>query len=104
MNQLVNSDLIHFNKRRRMCFNRVEQEGAKMRLQYELFYAEVACQCLQQINNSQPIAVKVNSIIIVKKLFFSKNEHNEKKFHDEEILMKICVARHENDFSARKIL
>ena len=32
MNHLMNSDLIHFNKRKRMCFNRAEQEGAKMRL------------------------------------------------------------------------
>ena len=32
MNQLMNSDLIHFNKRKRMCFDQAEQEGAKMRL------------------------------------------------------------------------
>ena len=48
--------------------------------------------------------MKINSIIIVKKLFFSENEHNEKKFHNEKMLMKIRVARHENDFFARKIL
>ena len=40
MNQLVNSDLIHFNERKKMCFDRVEQERTKMRLQYELFCAE----------------------------------------------------------------
>ena len=34
---------------------------------------------------------------------FLKNEHNEEKFYDEKILMKICAARHENDFSVRKI-
>ena len=32
MNQLMNSDLIYFNKQKRMCFDRVEQERAKMRL------------------------------------------------------------------------
>ena len=46
--------------------------------------------------------MKVNSIIIVKKLFFLKNEHNEEKLHDEKMLMKICAARYKNDFSARK--
>ena len=48
--------------------------------------------------------MKVNSIIIVKKLSFSENEHNEKKFHDEKMLIKVRAARHENNFSARKIL
>ena len=42
MNQLMNSDLIHFNEQRKICFNRAEQEEAKMRLQYKLFHAEVA--------------------------------------------------------------
>ena len=46
--------------------------------------------------------MKINSIIIVKKLSFSKNEHSEKEFHDEEMLIKIRVARHENDSSIRK--
>ena len=32
MNQLVNSDLIHFNERKKMYFNRIEQEEMKMRL------------------------------------------------------------------------
>ena len=104
MNQLMNNDLIHFNERRRMCFDRAEQEETKMRLQYELFCAEVARQCLQQVNDLQSVAMKVNSIIIMKKLFFSENEHNEEKFHDEKMLMKIRAARHENDFSARKTL
>ena len=103
MNQLMNSDLIHFNERRKMCFDRTEQEEAEMRLQYELFYVEVVRQCLQQVNDSQSAAMKVNSIIIVKKLSFFENEHSEEKFHDEKMLMKIRVARHENDFSARKI-
>ena len=99
----MNSDLIHFNERRKICFNRAEQEGAKMRLQYELFYAEVARQCLQQINDSQSAAMKINSVIIMKKLFSFENEHNEKEFHDEKMLIKIRVARHKNDFSARKV-
>ena len=32
MNQLVNSDLIHFNERRKICFNRAEQKETEMRL------------------------------------------------------------------------
>ena len=70
MNQLMNSDLIHFNERKRMCFDRAEQEETKMRLQYELFRAETARQCLQQVNDSQSVAMKINSVIIVKKLSF----------------------------------
>ena len=103
MNQLVNSDLIHFNKRKKICFDRAEQEEAKMRLQYELSRAETIRQCLQQVNDSQPVAMKINSIIIVKKLSFFENEHNKEKFYDEKMLMKIRAARHENDFSARKV-
>ena len=98
----MNNNLIHFNERKRMCFDRIEQDEAKMHLQYKLFYAEIARQCLQQINDSQSVAMKVNSITIVKKLFSSENEHNEKEFHDEKMLIKIRVAQHENDFSARK--
>ena len=52
MNQLMNSDLIHFNERKKMCFDRIEQEEAEMRLQYKLFSVEAARQCLQQVNNS----------------------------------------------------
>ena len=73
-----------------------------MRLQYELFRAEVARQCLQQVNDLQSVAMKVNSVIIVKKLFFFENEHNKKEFYDEKMLMKIRAARHKNNFSARK--
>ena len=97
------SDLIHFNERKKICFDRVEQEKTKMRLQYKLFRVEIVRQCLQQVNNLQSVAMKVNLIIIVKKLFFLKNEHNEEKFYNEKMLMKICVARYENDFSARKV-
>ena len=86
-----------------MCFDRTEQEETKMCLQYELFCVEAVCQCLQQVNNPQSVAMKINSIIIMKKLSFSKNEYNEEKFHDEKMLMKIRAAQHENDFSARKV-
>ena len=99
----MNNDRIHFNERRRMCFDRAEQEEAKMRLQYKLSRAEAARQCLQQINDSQSVAMKVNSVIIVKKLSFSKNEHSEKKFHDKKMLMKVYVMQHKNNFSARKV-
>ena len=74
-----------------------------MRLQYKLFYAETVRQCLQQVNDSQSVAMKVNSIIIVKKIFFSENEYDKEKFHNEKMLIKICAARHKNDFSARKV-
>ena len=99
----MNNDLIHFNEQRKMCFDRAEQEEAKMRLQYKLILVEIVRQCLQQINDPQSAAMKINSIIIIKKLSFSKNEHNEKKFYDEKMLIKIYTARYENDFSARKI-
>ena len=65
--------------------------------------AEAVRQCLQQVNDLQSVTMKVNSIIIVKKRSSSENEHNEKEFHNEEMLMKIRVARHKNNFSARKI-
>ena len=104
VNQLVNSDLIYFNEQKRIYFNRVEQKETKMRLQYELSRVEIVRQCLQQVNDSQSLAMKVNSIIIMKKLSFSENKHNKKEFHDEKILMKICVTRHENDSSVRKTL
>ena len=32
MNQLINSNLIHFNKQKRIYFDRIEQEGTKIRL------------------------------------------------------------------------
>ena len=75
-----------------------------MRLQYMFFDIEIVRQCLQQVNNLQSVAMKIKSIIIVKKLSFLQDEHSEKELHDEKILMKIHVTRHENDFSVRKIL
>ena len=47
--------------------------------------------------------MNVNSIIIIKKLSFSKNERNEKEFYDEKMLMKIRVARHKNNFFTYKV-
>ena len=47
MNQLMNNDLIHFNKRKKMYFDRAEQKEMKMGLQYELFCVEIASQCLK---------------------------------------------------------
>ena len=39
----------------------------------------------------------------MKELSSLKDEHNEEKFHNEKMLMKIRAARHENNFSARKV-
>ena len=75
----MNNDLIHFNKRKKKYFDRVEQRETKMRLQYKLFCAEVTRQCLQQVNNLQSVAIKVNSVIIVKKLFFFQKMSTTKK-------------------------
>ena len=86
-----------------MCFDRAEQKRTKMHLQYELFYVEATRQCLQQINDSQSVAIKVNSVIIVKKLSFSKNEHSKEKFYNEKMLIKIRAARHKNDSFTRKV-
>ena len=86
-----------------MCFDRAEQEETEMRLQYELSRVEAVRQCLQQVNDSQSVAMKVNSVIIVKELSFSEDEHSEEELHDEKMLMKVRAARHENDFSTRKV-
>ena len=40
--KLINDDFIHFNERKRMCFDREGQKDAEMRLMYELFKIEVA--------------------------------------------------------------
>ena len=42
--------------------------------------------------------------MIQKKLFFStKNEQSEKELHDEKMLIKVRIARHENDSSVYKV-
>ena len=40
MNQLMNNNLIHFNERKRIYFDRAEQKETKIRLQYELSRVE----------------------------------------------------------------
>ena len=47
-----------------------------MRLMYNLFKTKIACVCLQQQLKMQNIAMKINIISIVKKLFEFKNERN----------------------------
>ena len=46
--KLINDDFIHFNERKRMCFDKKEQKGVEMRLMYKLFKIEIARVCLQQ--------------------------------------------------------
>ena len=41
IHQLINNDLIHFNERKRIYFDRKEQKKAEMRLQYDLSYAKI---------------------------------------------------------------
>ena len=100
----MNDNLIHFNERKRMCFNRKEQKNVEMRLMYNLFKTEIARVCLQQQTKMQNIAMKINVINIVKKLFKFENEiDDEKKIHDENMLMKVRAARQKIDFFYRKI-
>ena len=46
--KLINDNLIHFNKRKRMCFDKKEQKDVEMRLMYKLFKIKIARVCLQQ--------------------------------------------------------
>ena len=46
--KLINDDFIHFNERKRMCFDKEEQKNAEMRLMYKLFKIKIARVCLQQ--------------------------------------------------------
>ena len=65
-----------------------------MRLMYNLFKTRIARACLQQQSEMQNIAMKINVINIVKKLFEFENEIvNEEKIHDENMLMKVRIAR-----------
>ena len=50
----------------------------------------------------QNTAVKINVINIVKKLFKFKNKINEKKIHDENMLMKIRIVHQKVNFFRRK--
>ena len=74
-----------------------------MRLMYELFKIEIVRVCLQQQTKIQDTAMKINVINIVKKLFEFENEiDDEKKIHDENMLMKVRAVRQEIDFFRRK--
>ena len=46
--KLINDDLIYFNERKKMCFNKEKQKNAEMCLMYKLFKIEIARVCLQQ--------------------------------------------------------
>ena len=88
--KLMNDNFIHFNERRRMYFNKQEQRDAKIRLMYNLFKAKTVCVCLQQQLKIQNIAMKINVISIVKKLFKFENEIvNEENIHDKNMVMKV---------------
>ena len=53
----------------------------------------------------QNIAMKVNVINIIKKLFEFENEiDDKKKVHDKNMLITVRIIRQEIDFSRRKIL
>ena len=100
----MSKNLIHFNERKRMCFDKEKQKNVKMYLIYELFKTKVVCVCLQQQTKMQNIIMKINVINIVKKLFEFENEiNNEKKIHDENMLIKVRIIHQEIDFSRRKI-
>ena len=100
--KLMNNNFIHFNERRKMCFNKKEQKDAKMRLMYNLFKTKTVHVCLQQQSKMQNAAIKINVINIVKKLSEFENEMNEKEIHNENMLMKIRVVRQEVDFVCQK--
>ena len=104
IHQLINSDLIHFNKHKKMCFNKEKQKETKMRLQYDLFRAKTVHFCIQQTNEQQFATVKINFVIIVKKLFSSKNKNDDKEFYNEKMLIKIRAVRQKINFFVRKIL
>ena len=102
--KLISESFIHFNKRKRMCFNKKEQKNVKMRLIYKLFKAKITRVCLQQQTKMQNAIIKVNVINIVEKLFKFENEMNdEKKIHDKNILMKVQIIRQKIDFFRQKI-
>ena len=102
--KLINDDFIHFNERKRMCFDKEKQKNVEMHLMYKLFKIEIARVCLQQQMKMQNTAMKINVINIVKELFEFENEiDDEKKIHDENMLMKIRIICQEINFFRRKI-
>ena len=50
VHQLINDDLIHFNERKKMYFNKKKQKKVEMCLQYDLFRAETTYFYFQQMN------------------------------------------------------
>ena len=44
--KLINDDFIHFNERKKICFNKKEQKNVEMRLIYKLFKTEIVRVCL----------------------------------------------------------
>ena len=83
-----------------MYFNKKEQKNIEMRLMYELFKIKIARVCLQQQMKVQNIAIKINVINIIKKLFKFENKiDDKKKIHDENMLMKVWTVRQEINFS-----
>ena len=48
ISKLINDDFIHFNERKRMCFDKKKQRYVEMRLMYKLFKIKIARVCLQQ--------------------------------------------------------
>ena len=88
--KLINDDFIHFNKWEKTCFNKKEQRNVEIYLMYKLFKIKVVRVCLQQQTKMQNITMKINVINIIKELFEFKNKINdEKKIHDENMLMKV---------------
>ena len=45
--KLINDDFIHFNERKKICFNKKKQKNVEMRLMYKLFKIEIVRVCLQ---------------------------------------------------------
>ena len=91
--KLMNDDFIHFNERKKMCFDKEKQKDIEMRLIYKLFKAKIARVCLQQQTKMQNIIMKMNVINIVKKLFEFENKFDdEKKIYDENMLIKVRTA------------
>ena len=75
-----------------------------MRLMYKLFKIKIVCVRLQQQTKMQHIMMKINVINIVEKLFeFENNIDDEKKVHDENMLIKVQIVYQKIDFFRRKI-
>ena len=87
-----------------MCFDEKEQKNVEIHLMYKLFKVKITRVCLQQQMKMQNIAMKINVINIIKKLFKFENEiDDKKKIHDKNMLMKVRTVCQEIDFFRRKI-